>query len=79
MHRLENNILHHAKKQREKRKFAELTRYLFKEIETDDHTISYFSNLKRHLKDHNEFFLTNYKTLKEFNDNEPYRIIIKLN
>jgi len=79
MHRIESNILHHAKKQREQRKFAELTRYLYKEIETDDHAINYFNNIKQHLKEHNEYFLTNYKTLEEFNNNEPYRIIIKLN
>ena len=79
MHRLENNILHHAKKQREQRKYTEVSRHKFKEIETDDHAINYFNNIKQHLKEHNEYFLTNYKTLEEFNNNEPYRIIIKLN
>ena len=79
MNRLEANILHHAKKQREQRKFAELTRYLYKEIETDDNGINYFNNIDKHLKEHNEYFLTDYKTLEDFNNNEPYRIIIKLN
>ena len=84
MHRLESNILHHAKKKREQRKFAELddrkhTRYLYKEVETDDRGINYFNNIENHLKEHNEYFLTNYKTLEEFNNKEPYRVIIKIN
>ncbi len=72
MHRLEANILHHANKRREQRK------YLYKEIEIDDDITNYFNNISVYLKQHNECFLTNYKTLEEFNENEPYRIIIKL-
>tara|TARA_R110000868_G_C10640608_1_gene744109 strand:- start:165 stop:404 length:240 start_codon:yes stop_codon:yes gene_type:complete len=78
MHRLESNILHHAKKQREQRKFLELTRYSYKEIEIDEHSIYYFNNIEDHLKEHNEYFLTDYKTIEQFNKTEPHRIIIKL-
>ena len=78
MHRLEANIMHHAKKQREQRKYTEVSRHQFKEIETDDHAINYFDNIEKHLKEHNQYFLTDYKTIEQFNKAEPYRQIIKL-
>lgn len=47
--------------------------------ETDDDCMYFFTDIKEFLTDHNECLETNYKSLREFNEGEPHRIITEIN
>lgn len=47
--------------------------------ETDDECRCFFTNIKEFLKDHNDCMETNYKTISEFNEGEPHRILTEIN
>lgn len=47
--------------------------------ETDDNCMYFFTDIKEFLTDHNECLETDYKSLREFNEGEPHRIITEIN
>ena len=47
--------------------------------ETDDDIMYFFTDIYEFLQDHNECLETNYKSLKEFNEGEPHRVIKQIN
>ena len=52
------------------------TKYKYKYIETDDPCCNdYFNDLNNFLSEHNSYFETNYKNIKDFNKGESHRKI----
>ena len=56
------------------------TMILFEYHESDDDDASIygltFEEVNDWIQDHNEYYETNYQTIQEFNDGEPYREFI---
>lgn len=52
----------------------------FTYIETDDNTATIsgltFENVVELIEEHNEYFETDYQSISEYNDSEPYRQIL---